>query len=123
MKATRVFQLTTLALVAVAAVQAGWWLFDQSSNAMEQVREKRALYVQQVAAAHAMLDSGTSQARVHELLPAIATTDGHAALSSTAEQAMLNGAHRRISQYAREGALFLLAQGACFFLICRALLS
>ena len=121
MKATRVFQLTTLALVAVAAVQAGWWLFDQSSNAMEQVREKRALYVQQVAAAQAMLDSGTSQARVHELLPAIATTGAHAALSSAAEQAMLNEAHRRINQYAWEGAFFLLALGACIFVIGRAL--
>ena len=35
MKATRVFQLTALALVVVAVVQVGWWLFDQSSKAME----------------------------------------------------------------------------------------
>jgi len=40
MKGTRVFQLTTLALVVVAAVQAGWWLFDQSSSALEKVREE-----------------------------------------------------------------------------------
>ena len=31
MKATRVFQVTALALVVVAAVQVGWWLFDQRS--------------------------------------------------------------------------------------------
>jgi len=121
MKSTRVFQLTTLALVAVAAVQAGWWLFDQSSKAREKVREERALYAQQVSAAQAMLDSGMSQGRVHELLPAIATTGGHAALSSNAEQALLNEAHRRINQYAWEGAFFLLALGACIFVIARAL--
>lgn len=121
MKATRVFQLTTLALVAVAAVQAGWWLFDQSSKAMEKVREERALYAQQVAAAQAMLDTGMSQARIHELLPAVATAGGHAALSSDAEQAMVSEAHRRINQYAWEGAFFLLALGACIFVIARAL--
>lgn len=121
MKSTRVFQLTTLALVAVAAVQAGWWLFDQSSKAMEKVSEERALYAQQVVAAQAMLDSGMPQVRVHELLPAVAITGGHAALSSTAEQALLNEAHRRINQYAWEGAFFLLALGACIFVIARAL--
>jgi signal transduction histidine kinase len=121
MKSTRVFQLTTLALVAVAAVQAGFWLYDQSSKAMEKVRDERALYSEQVAAAQAMLDSGTPAERVHQLLPAISTAGGRASLSPGAEQAMLGEAHRRINQYAWEGAFFLLALGACIFVIARAL--
>jgi hypothetical protein len=58
MKATRVFQLTALALVLVAAVQVGWWLFDQRNNAMDKVRDERTLYARQVVAAQAMLDAG-----------------------------------------------------------------
>lgn len=121
MKATRVFQLTTLALVAVAAVQAGWWLYDQSTEAMKKVSEERALYSQQVGAAQAMLDSGVAPERVHSLLPALALTGGRASLSSTVDQALLNEAHRRINQYAWEGAFFLLALGACIFVISRML--
>lgn len=121
MKATRVFPLTTLALVVVAAVQAGFWLYDQSAKAMEKVRDERALYAQQVAAAQAMLDSGIPVERVHILLPAIATIGGRAVLSSNADQALLSEAHRRINQYAWEGAFFLLALGFCIFVIARQL--
>jgi signal transduction histidine kinase len=121
MKATRVFQLTTLALVAVAAVQAGWWLYDQSTEAMKKVREERALYSQQVTAAQAMLDSGVAAERVHALLPALTLTGGRAALSQTVDQGLQTEAHRRINQYAWEGAFFLLALGACIFVISRML--
>ncbi len=38
MKASRVFQLTALALVLVAAVQVGWWIFDQHAYTVEKVR-------------------------------------------------------------------------------------
>jgi anti-sigma regulatory factor (Ser/Thr protein kinase) len=64
MKATRVFQLTALALVVVAAVQVGYWLFDQQTKAMEKVRDERALYSRQVGAAQAMLESGVRAERV-----------------------------------------------------------
>ena len=121
MKATRVFQLTTLALVAVAAVQAGWWLYDQSTEAMKKANEERALYSQQVAAAQAMLDSGVATERVHSLLPALALNNGRASVSSTVDQALQSEAHRRINQYAWEGAFFLLALGACIFVISRML--
>lgn len=121
MKATRVFQLTTLALVAVAAVQAGWWLYDQSTEAMKKVREERALYSQQVTAAQAMLDSGVAAERVHVLLPALILTGGRAALSQTVDRGLQAEAHRRINQYAWEGAFFLLALGACIFVISRML--
>jgi len=107
--------------VAVAAVQAGWWLYDQSSEALKKASEERALYSQQIAAAQAMLDSGVAAERIHTLLPAITTTGGRAALASTVDQAMLTEAHRRINQYAWEGAFFLLALGACIFVIARQL--
>jgi len=121
MKATRVFQLTTLALVAVAAVQAGWWLYDQSSKALEKARDERVLYLQQVAAAQVMLDASVPQQKIHQLLPGVDTTGSHATLSPRVEQSLLIEAHRRINQYAWEGAFFLLALGACIFVIARAL--
>jgi signal transduction histidine kinase len=121
MKATRVFQLTALALVVVAAVQVGWWLFDQSSKAMEKVREEHTLYSQQVAAAQAMLDSGMSSEHVRQLLPGVATVGSRAVIDPTVDQSLLGEQHRRINQYAWEGAFFLLALGACIFVIARAL--
>lgn len=121
MKATRVFQLTALALVVVAAVQVGWWLFDQSSKAMEKVREEHALYSQQVAAAQAMLDSGMSSERVRQILPGVATVGSRAVIDPTVDKSLLGEQHRRINQYAWEGAFFLLALGACIFVIARAL--
>jgi len=121
MKRTRAFQLTTLALVAVAAVQAGWWLYDQSSKANEKVREERALYAEQVTAAQAMLESGVTPERIRALLPAIVISNGHAALSPDVDHGLVSEAHRRINQYAWEGAFFLLALGACIFVIARQL--
>ncbi|MBV9914332.1 MAG: hypothetical protein JOZ93_17270, partial [Sinobacteraceae bacterium] len=49
MKATRVFQLTALALVVVAVVQVAYWLFDQRSYAIDRVQDMRQLYAQQIA--------------------------------------------------------------------------
>ena len=67
MKATRVFQLTALALVVVAAVQVGYWLYDQRTKAMERVHAERILYSRQVGAAQVMLESGVSAERVRQL--------------------------------------------------------
>jgi signal transduction histidine kinase len=121
MKATRVFQLTALALIVVSAVQVGWWLFDQSTNAMEKVRQERTLYSQQLTAAKMMLDSGIPAERVRQALPAIAVEGTRATLSPKAEETLLSEAHRRINQYAWEGAFFLLALGVCIFVIALAL--
>jgi signal transduction histidine kinase len=121
MKATRVFQLTALALIVVAAVQVGWWLFDQSTQAMEKVREERALYSQQVTAAQAMLDASVPEERVFQILPAITVTGARATLSPNVAEALVGEAHRRINQYAWEGGFFLLALGVCIFVIARAL--
>ncbi|HVW68577.1 MAG TPA: HAMP domain-containing sensor histidine kinase [Steroidobacteraceae bacterium] len=121
MKATRVFQLTALALVVVSAVQVGWWLYDQSAYALEKVRGERALYDQQITAAQAMLAAGMPAERVHALLPGVAVVGGQATLSPSAAAQLLGEAHRRINQYAWEGAFFLIALGACILVIARAL--
>jgi len=121
MKATRVFQLTALALVVVSAVQVGWWLFDQHAYTVDKVRAARTAYAQQTAAAQALLDAGTPAQRVHELLPEIVVSDGRAALAPHIEQALTTEERHRSNQYAWEGAFFLLALAACIAVIARAL--
>jgi signal transduction histidine kinase len=121
MKATRVFQITALALVAVSAVQVGWWLFDQHTYTTEKVRAARAAYVGQVAAAQALLDSGMSGAQVQQLLPVIVVSGGRASLSPALEQALTSEERRRTNQYAWEGSFFLLALAVCIAVIARAL--
>jgi signal transduction histidine kinase len=121
MKATRVFQLTALALVVVAAVQVGYWLFDQQIRAMEKVHDERALYSRQVEAGQAMLDSGVSAERVRQILPGVAVAGSRATLSPTVDEMLLSEAHRRINQYAWEGGFFLLALALCIGVIARAL--
>jgi len=121
MKATRVFQLTALALVLIATVQVGYWLFDLSNRTMERVRTEHTLYSQQAAAAQAMLDSGIPAERIRQILPGVAVTGSRATVSPEVEQLGLSEARRRINQYAWEGAFFLLALGVCIFVIARAL--
>lgn len=121
MKATRVFQLTALALVVVSAVQVGWWLFDQRAYTIEKVQAARALYAGQARAAQALLDAGVSEARVRELLPDIVTGGGQAALAPAVELALRTEEAHRYRQYAWEGAFFLLALAVCIAVIARAL--
>ncbi|MBS0580127.1 MAG: HAMP domain-containing histidine kinase [Proteobacteria bacterium] len=121
MKASRVFQLTALALVLVAAVQVGWWILDQHAYTVERVQSAREAYAQQTAAAQALLDGGTAADRVRSLLPEITVTEGHAALAAPVAQMLLTEERRRNRQYAWEGAFFLLALGTCIFVIARAL--
>jgi signal transduction histidine kinase len=121
MKATRVFQVTALALVVVAAVQVGWWLFDQRSAAIEKVRTSRTLYAQQIAAAQALLDSGAVPDQVRAMMPAVAVDGKHASLAPEVDQMLMSEEHRRIKQYAWEGGFFLLALAVCNGVIFRAL--
>jgi signal transduction histidine kinase len=121
MKATRVFQVTALALVVVAAVQVGWWLFDQRSYAIEKVRDSRTLYSQQIAAAQALLDSGMAADKVRAMMPGIAIEKNHASLSPDVDAMLMSEEHRRINQYAWEGGFFLLALALCNGVIFRAL--
>jgi signal transduction histidine kinase len=121
MKATRIFQVTALALVVVAAVQVGWWLFDQRSYAIEKVRDSRALYTQQIVAAQTLLDSGASPDQVKMMLPGVAINGKRASLSPAVDQMLTSEEHRRINQYAWEGGFFLLALALCNGVIFRAL--
>jgi signal transduction histidine kinase len=121
MKATRVFQLTVLVLLAVSAVQVGWWLLDQHAYTIEKVRAARAAYAEQTSAAQALLDAGVSAQRVHTLLPQIIVADGRATLAPQVDGALRTEERHRYNQYAWEGSFFLLALGACIAVIARAL--
>ena len=121
MKATRVFQLTALALMVVSVVQVAWWLVDQRDYTIEKVNTLHSAYAAQADAAQALLDSGVSAERVQQLLPQITVSAGKAALAPATEQALRSEEHRRINQYAWEGAFFLLALGVCITVIARAL--
>lgn len=121
MKSTRVFQLTALALVVVAAVQVGWWLFDQRMNAMDRVSEEHGLYLREAAAAQAMLDAHMAADQVQRLLPGVVFVDGRAILAPEVDRTLLDQAYRRINQYAWEGAFFLIALALCIGVIARAL--
>jgi len=121
MKATRVFQLTALALVVVSVVQVGWWLFDQRSYAVEKVENARALYAEQIRMAQALLDSGASPQSVQDMLPGVVIDGKHASLSPDVDRMLLSEQDRRIRQYAWEGGFFLLALAVCIAVIARAL--
>ena len=121
MKASRVFQLTTLALVLVSVVQVGWWLFDQRNYARASVAAARTAYAEQVRAAQALLGTGTPAAAVEQLLPKIKVTDGAVALAPEVTAALANEERSRQRQYAWEGSFFLLALGLCIAVIARAL--
>jgi len=121
MKATRVFQLTALALVVVSVVQVGWWLLDRHAQTHEKVRAARAAYTEQTSAAQALLDAGVSAQRVHQLLPQIVVADGQATLAPQVDEALRTEERHRDNQYAWEGSFFLLALGACIAVIARAL--
>ncbi len=121
MKASRVFQLTALTLLLVAAVQVGWWIFDQHAYTVEKVQDARTAYAEQTAAAQALLDAGTASDKVSALLPAISVGGGRASLAAPVAQTLLSEERRRNRQYAWEGAFFLLALSICIFVIARAL--
>jgi signal transduction histidine kinase len=121
MKSTRVFQLTTLALVLVSVVQVGWWLFDQRSYTQHSVAAARAAYAEEARAAQALLDAGRPAAAVEQLLPNIVVSNGRAATAPHLSAALASEERSRQRQYAWEGAFFLLALGLCIAVIARAL--
>ena len=121
MKATRVFQLMTLALVLVSVVQVGWWFFDQHTYTIDKVRAAQGAYAEQSRAAQALLDAGASPARVEGLLPQVQVRNGRAALDPAVNARLLGEERSRYRMYAWEGSFFLLALAACIAVIARAL--
>src|SRR5262249_38774003 len=91
------------------------------ASAIEKVRDSRALYAQQIAAAQALLDSGSSPEQVRSMMPGVAVENNHAFLSPEVDRMLMSEEHRRIKQYAWEGGFFLLALGVCNGVIFRAL--
>ncbi len=122
MKAPRLFQLTALVLVLVSAVEVGWWLLDQHRFAVDKVREMHEVYAEQVVAAQALIDAGTSAARVRALLPdVIVGTSQRATLSPDVDRQLIAEEQRHIAQYFWEGSFFIIALAACIAVIARAL--
>ena len=121
MKRTRVFQITVLLLVIVAAVQVGYWLFDQQVRGAEKTAALVRLYDQQGAAARALLTAGVSVDGVRRLFPDLDVSEGQVVLASQREAALLHEQRQRMTQYLWEGGFFLFALFACIGLIFAAL--
>lgn len=121
MKRTRVFQITVLLLVIVAAVQDGYWLFDQHERGTERTASLSRLYDQQTAAAQVMLDSGIPVVRVQSLFPDLAVGGGIAQLAPEHRDALQTEQQHRLTQYLWEGGFFLFALFSCIGVIFAAL--
>lgn len=117
MKRTRVFQFTVLLLVVVAAVQAGYWLYDQHMRGEERTAALMRLYDQQGAAARTLLDTGTPVQRVQSLFPDLSVTTHGVALANATQSELLDAQQQRLRQYLWEGGFFLFALFACIGVI------
>lgn len=116
---SRLFQLTALLLVVVAAVQLAWWLIDLRAWMGETAQHVQALHAQQHAAAQALREAGVPEQRIAGLLPGADPAAGAAAAGPL--EALAAEHRRRWNQYAWEGAFFLLALCAGIVVIWRAL--
>jgi two-component system, OmpR family, sensor histidine kinase VicK len=121
MKRTRLFQITVLLLVLVAAVQDGYWLFDQHLRGAEKTVSLMRLYVQQTDAAQAMLAAGMPAARIQALFPDLYVSADHVALAPEHLAGLIDEQRRRLTQYLWEGGFFLFALFACIGVIFAAL--
>jgi len=121
MKRSRLFQITVLLLVVVAAVQDGYWLFDQHLRGAEKTVSLMRLYDQQSAAAEAMLAAGVPAARIQALFPDLSVSVDHVALAPEHLAGLIDEQRRRLTQYLWEGGFFLFALFACIGVIFAAL--
>ncbi|HTY95244.1 MAG TPA: HAMP domain-containing sensor histidine kinase [Steroidobacteraceae bacterium] len=121
MKRTRLFQITVLLLVVVAAVQVGYWLYDQHVRGVEKTAALTRLYDQQAAAARALLDGGAPLQRVQETFPDLAVNAQKVELAPEHRAALLAEQQHRLTQYQWEGGFFLFALCACIGVIFAAL--
>ena len=121
MKRSRLFQITVLLLVVVAAVQDGYWLFDQHLRGAEKTVSLMRLYDQQSAAAEAMLAAGVPAARIQALFPDLSVRVDHVALAPEHLAGLIDEQRRRLTQYLWEGGFFLFALFACIGVIFAAL--
>src|SRR5580658_8889878 len=117
MKRTRVFQITVLLLVIVAAVTVGYWLYDQHMRGVERTAALTRLYDQQTAGARSLLTAGVPVARVSALYPDLYVSSERVALADDQRSALLNEQQQRLRQYLWEGGFFLLTMFACIGVI------
>jgi signal transduction histidine kinase len=120
-KTTRVFQLTALVLVIVSVVQVGYWVVDQRNFTVGRAQEEQQSYLQEVAAAQALLDAGTPEDKVKQLQPRVTLNGGKAAVSAQVVAQIEAEQASRLNRYAWESAFFLVALGVCIAVIWRAL--
>ncbi len=121
MKRTRLFQFTVLLLVIVAAVQVGYWLFDQHQRGAEKTVALTRLYDQQSAAARAMLAAGMPANQVQTVFPDLSVRAGQVILAPKIQSALFNEQQQRLTQYLWEGGFFLFALFSCIGVIFAAL--
>ncbi|HEY6456435.1 MAG TPA: HAMP domain-containing sensor histidine kinase [Steroidobacteraceae bacterium] len=121
MKRTRLFQFTVLLLVIVAAVQVGYWIYDQHQRGTERTVALTRLYEQQRAAARDMVAAGMSLQRVRAIFPDLYVSASEATLAPERQAKLLSDQHRRLTQYLWEGGFFLVALLACIGAIFAAL--
>ena len=121
MKRTRLFQLTVLLLVIVAAVQVGYWIYDQHQRGVESTAALTRLYDQQSAAARTLIAAGSPLASVRAVFPDLYVNANQAMLAPEHQAELLGDQQRRITQYLWEGGFFLFILLACIGVIFAAL--
>jgi two-component system sensor histidine kinase VicK len=121
MKRTRLFQITVLLLVIVAAVQVGYWIYDQHQRGAERTAALTRLYDQQSAAARRMVAAGISLERVRAVFPDLYVSATQATLAPGYRAELRSDQQQRLTQYLWEGGFFLVALLACIGAIFAAL--
>ena len=121
MKRTRLFQFTVLLLVIVAAVQVGYWIYDQHQRGVERTAALTRLYDQQSAAARSMVAAGIPQQSVRAVFPDLYVSGTQTVLAPEYQAELLSNQQQRLTQYLWEGGFFLVALLACIGVIFAAL--
>jgi len=121
MKRTRLFQLTVLLLVVVAAVQVGYWIYDQQQRGAEKTTALTRLYDEQSAAARNLVAAGVSLERVRAIFPDLYVSATQATLAPEHQAELQSDQQRRLTQYLWEGGFFLLVLWSCIGVIFAAL--
>jgi signal transduction histidine kinase len=121
LKRVRVFQITVLLLLVVAAVQVAYWVADQQERAADKTASLTRLYDQQTRAARAMLAAGVPAAQVQRLFPDLAVSAAYVVLAPERRADMVDEEQHRLTQYLWEGGFFFIALCACIGAIFAAL--
>ena len=101
-------QIVFAVLLAVCVAQVGWWILDQWMYASELQAQAEASWQQDVAAAQALLATGTPADEVSRLFPTLEIDDaGNATVGPETRAAVEDELGSRLNRYVWEGAFFL----------------